>query len=63
MIPDIIGALGPAPKNLEKRLEELDIRGRIETIQTCKLKDMYSRHEDLQLLTSARIVRRGVQET
>ena len=34
MIPIIIGRLGIFSKNLEKRLEELEIRRRIETIQS-----------------------------
>ena len=35
VIPIIIGALGMTPKGLERRLEEeLEIRGRAETIQT-----------------------------
>ena len=46
MIPIVVGALGTVPINLEKRLEELEIRGRIETIQTTAL------------LQSARIPRR-----
>ena len=37
VIPIVIGALGPFPKSLEKRLEELEIRGRIETIQTAAI--------------------------
>ena len=34
VIPIVVGALGTVPINLEKRLEDLEIRGRIETIQT-----------------------------
>ena len=34
VIPIIVGALGTVPKNLEKRLDEEEIRERIETIQT-----------------------------
>ena len=37
VIPIIVGALGTVPINLEKRLEDLEIRGRIETIQTTAL--------------------------
>ena len=37
LIPIVVGALGMVPKNLEKRLEELEIRGRIETILTIGL--------------------------
>ena len=37
VIPIIVGALGIVPKDLEKRLEELKIRGRIDTIQTAIL--------------------------
>ena len=50
VIPIVVGALGTIPKCLEKRLEKLEIRERIETIQTTAL------------LQSARILRR-VQET
>ena len=34
VIPIMIGALGTVPKGLETRLEESEIRGWIETIQT-----------------------------
>ena len=34
VIPIVLGALGTAPKNFERILEELEIRRRIETIQT-----------------------------
>ena len=34
VIPVVISALGTVFKGLEKRLEELEIGGRIETIQT-----------------------------
>ena len=34
VIPIVVGALEMVPKSLGKRLEELEIRGRIETIQT-----------------------------
>ena len=37
MIPIVVGALGTVHKDLEKRLEKLEIRGRIETIQTTAL--------------------------
>ncbi len=30
----VIDALGTAPKGLERRLEEMEIKGRVETIQT-----------------------------
>ena len=33
VISFVIGALGMVPKGLEEKLEELEIRGRIETIQ------------------------------
>ena len=36
-IPIIIGALGTVTKGLIKRLEDLEIRGRVETIQTSTL--------------------------
>ena len=32
VIPIVIGALGPTPKGLIKRLEDLEIRGQVETI-------------------------------
>ena len=48
-IPIVIGALGMVPKGLERSLEELEIRGRIETIQTTAL------------LRSARILRRVLE--
>ena len=32
VIPIVVGVLGTIPKGLEKRLEQLEIRGRIETI-------------------------------
>ena len=35
--PILFGALGTVPKNLEKRLEELEIKGRIETTALQKL--------------------------
>ena len=37
VIPIVIGALGTAPKGLERGLQELKIRGRIKTIQTTTL--------------------------
>ena len=48
-IPIVVGALGTVPINLEKRLEDLEIRGRIETIQTTALQQ------------SARILRRVLE--
>ena len=33
----VVGSLGTVPKNMEKNLKELKIRGRIETIQTTVL--------------------------
>ena len=36
-IPIVIGALGTIPKELVKRLENLEIRGQEETIQTITL--------------------------
>ena len=50
MIPIVIGALGTVPEALVQGLENLDIRGRVETIQTTVS------------LRSAGILRRG-QET
>ena len=49
MILIVIGALGTVPKGLEKRLGELKIKGRIETIQI------------LALLRSSRILRRVLE--
>ena len=49
VIPIVVGALGTVPKGLEKMLEELEIRGRIETIQITAL------------LRSARILRRVLE--
>ena len=46
LIPIVVGALGTIPKALIKRLEYLEIRGQVETIQTTTL------------LRSARILRR-----
>ena len=37
VIATVFGALGAVPKCLEKRLEESEIRGRIETIQTTEI--------------------------
>ena len=37
VIPIIVGAFGIFPKNLKRKLEELEIRGRIKTIQTTAL--------------------------
>ena len=37
VIPIVIGALGTVPNGKRKRLEELEIRGRIDTIQTSVL--------------------------
>ena len=37
VIPIVVGALGAVPINLEKRLEDMEIRGRIETIHTTAL--------------------------
>ena len=49
VIPIIIGALGTVPKRLERGLEELEIGGRIDTIQTTAM------------LRSARILRRVLE--
>ena len=48
-IPIVVGALGAVLKGLEKRLEKLEIRGRIKTIQT------------KALLRSVRILRRVLE--
>ena len=37
MIPIVVGVLGMVPKSLERGLEEIKIRGKIETIQTTEL--------------------------
>ena len=47
MIPIVVGAHGRVPKNLEKRLDKLDIRERIATILTTAT-----------LVKSAKILRR-----
>ena len=49
VIPIVFGALGIVPKGLGKRLGELEIRGRIETILTTAL------------LQSTRILRRVLE--
>ena len=49
MIPSVVGALGTVPKGLESGLENLEIRGRIDTIQ------------NTALLQSARILRRVLE--
>ena len=49
VIPIVVGALEIVPNSLEKRLENLEIRGRIETIQTTAL------------LQSTRILRRVLE--
>ena len=49
VIPIVIGALGTLLKGLLKRLDDLEIRGQIETIQTTAL------------LRSARILRRVLE--
>ena len=49
VIPVVVGALRSVPKNQEKRLDELDIRGRIETTHTTTL------------LKSARLLRKGLE--
>ena len=49
VVPIVIGAFGKVPKALENNLGELEIRGRIETLQTTAL------------LGSARILRRVLE--
>jgi len=49
VIPIVVGVLGTVPIKLEKRLEDLEIRGRIETIQ------------NTALLQSVRIFRRVLE--
>ena len=49
VIPIVVGMLGRVPKILGKRLEEMEIKGSIETIQTTAL------------LKSARILRRFLE--
>ena len=49
IIPIVIGALGTVIEGLSKRLEDWEIRGRMETIQTTTL------------LRSARILRRVLE--
>ena len=49
VIPIVVGALGTVPKGLERGLENLEIRGRIDIIQ------------NTALLQSARILRRVLE--
>ena len=49
VIPIVIGSLGTVPKELLKGLEDLEIRGQVQTIQTTVL------------LRSARILRRALK--
>ena len=42
----VVGAFGMLPKGLEKRLEELEIRGRIKTIQITGLLNTHKRPEE-----------------
>ena len=49
MIPIVVGILGTVPKGLERELEGLEIRGRIEAILTTVL------------LRSARLLRRVLE--
>ena len=49
LIPIVVGVLGTIPKGLERGLENLEIRGRIDTIQ------------NTALLQSARILRRVLE--
>ena len=37
VIPIVVGVLGTVPKGLDKKLEELEIRGRIEIAQTTEV--------------------------
>ena len=37
VIPIVIGALGTIPKNVEKRLDDMEIRGQVLIIQTTAL--------------------------
>ena len=38
VIPIVIGALGTIPKGVVNRVEEIEIRGQVETIQTINKK-------------------------
>ena len=49
VLPIVIGALGKIPKGMIKGLQDLEIRGQMETIQTTAL------------LRSARILRRVLE--
>ena len=49
VMPIVIGALGTVPKGLVQGLEDFEIRGRVETIQTTAL------------LRSAKILRRVLE--
>ena len=37
IIPFVIGAFGTVTKGLSKRLEDLEVRGQVETVQTTAL--------------------------
>ena len=37
VIPIVVGTLGTVPKNLEKRIDKLKMRGKFEVIQTTAL--------------------------
>ena len=49
----VVGVLVTVPKKLEKRPEESEIRGRIETIQTSALLNTQKSPVDLRRLTVA----------
>ena len=51
-IPIIIGVLGTVPKGLVKRLERLEIGGRVETIQTPVLWNTKKSSGDLRRLVT-----------
>ena len=45
IIPIVIGAFGTVTKGLLKRLEDMEVGGRVETIQTTTLLRTYSSHD------------------
>ncbi len=52
-MPIVVGILGMALKGLERRLEDLEIRGRIETIKTCQEEAQLAWEMNSHLLNSA----------
>ena len=59
----VVGALETVPSGFEKSLEELELIGRIETIQTTSLLDRLEYLEDLRRLTVTKRRRRLITAT